>query len=217
MLIHYISDLHLERIALNATCLVRTQKRRIQRALFVAGDLGHPHQNNYKSFLYQACDLWDTVYYVPGNHDYDMAQSTLGMKDMDNYIDNLSMRRHNLYILRAGRQFELGNFNVTGCTLWRPTNMHPFWKSDEYNHRHATDSRILHQTIEASTKPLIVMTHYPPSPPAHPFLLQPPVKYWIAGHTHTVLDRTVKTGDTTSVRMLINADPKNPRIEAFHA
>ena len=233
MRIHYLSDVHLERYPLRATCLVRMQPVR-QRALFIAGDLGNPYHESFRSFLYTACDLWQDVFYVPGNHEYDAAHSVCGgMNAIDDHIERISFHRHNLHVLREGRVFPLGkDYLVTGSTLWAyqtsTRNNNKQTTTTERHERYLSEVNALDKTLCTipSHHPhhsVIVMTHYLPSycliqdrflhtsryasrldhwASRSDHLMRPPVKYWIAGHTHTRQNQLVH-----GVRVLINGQP----------
>lgn len=223
--LHYISDLHLEKHPLlGRSLLQRAQTSKVPKhALFIAGDLGHPCRPEFKDFLHRASDLWPSVFFVAGNHEYDMTRNSDEMTQVDQQIDEIATERENIHVLREGRAFSMGEYTVIGSTLWTYT-LYKTWRQTERNARHIEESEFLRRTIENSNTPLIVMTHYLPSYRLiHPYymqrcseldrwasvsdhLLAKPVKFWFAGHTHSIYD-----GMLYEVHVLINAGSKQIR------
>lgn len=224
--LHYISDLHLERQSSSVLSRFRRKNPSTHpySALFIAGDLGQPHRPEFRDFLYQASDIWSNVFYVTGNHEYELAQCAAHMQDIDDQIDSITSKRDNIHVLRDGRVVQWNEYTVIGCTLWTFT-LYNTWRQTERNSRHLFESEFLRRTIESATTPIIVMTHYLPSYSlVHPYymqryseldrwasasdhLLTKPVKYWFAGHTHSVYD-----GFLYDVHVLINAGTKQIRF-----
>ena len=194
MRFQYISDIHLEKRRFHPTSATAP-------FLFVAGDLGHPRCSEFGNLLGDMCRNWKQVFYVPGNHEYDGANCEISMAAIDRDIDRMASNYENLHVLRSGRIFKLGKFDVAGCTLWS--------FSRGRNWRFMEEAQFLEDTIKKSARPLIIMTHYLPTHFFHrstgicsnlDFLLRPPVKLWIGGHMH--ISRKVKIHN---VQFLINA------------
>ncbi len=204
MRIQYISDLHLEK----ALCVPLVRKA---PTLFVAGDLGWPRQAEFRNALREMGSKWDRVFYAPGNHEYDVARCADEMAEIDEEIDEMAAECGNVHVLRAGRSFQVGNYDVIGSTLWSFT-MGRSWRQVERNSRFLNEVQDLHMRITQARRPLIVLTHYAPSFQVSPylgwasnsdFLLRDPVKVWICGHTHVVRDVRLH-----GVRLLINTGKK---------
>lgn len=65
--IQYVSDLHLEFHDKLAFPLILTPAARY---LALAGDIGHPDTDLFKSFIDYTARNWDRVFFVSGNHEY---------------------------------------------------------------------------------------------------------------------------------------------------
>jgi len=208
MLIHYISDIHLEKR------LFTVSKEMVGHALFVAGDLGHPHCPVFKSTLETMSRQWKHVFYVPGNHEYERSE------EIEYDLNKATRNLPNINVLKTGKTFPLGEYNVIGDTLWSFSSNPKSKKRREKNERHLYQRQMLHQTIQKSTRPVIVMTHYLPSfklvlpqflkrfnPEGWAshcdFAMAPPVKVWICGHSHIQYDNYIN-----NVRVLMNATGK---------
>lgn len=65
--IQYVSDLHLEHYDKLAFPLLL---KPAARYLALAGDIGHPRKDIFKSFIDYTARNWDKVFFVAGNHEY---------------------------------------------------------------------------------------------------------------------------------------------------
>ncbi len=201
----YISDLHLERVKGNYFPKISNNSN--ANTLFIAGDLGNPFHKNYKSFLKYSSGNFDKIFLITGNHEYyhkDMKK----VLDVDNKINDIVNDIPNVSFLNRTCG-EVDDYMVLGTTLWADGFRHyenggklsNFGKF-AYN-RHKSDVRWLRNNIfnKNINKKLIVMTHYLPTyqlilnkfrnhknldrfATDLDYLIKPPVKYWICGHTH---------------------------------
>ena len=67
-LIQYVSDLHLEKKINNRSIIAK------KPYLILAGDIGYPFQNNYKNFLLHMSYIFNKVFLIAGNHEYDLLK-----------------------------------------------------------------------------------------------------------------------------------------------
>lgn len=223
MFIHYISDLHLEKFAHRTSILLKRQldmSLPYRRALFIAGDLGNPFDEPFSHFLYTASDLWERVFFTPGNHEYDKARCPVEMNAIDAEIDWIANQRNNIHILQAGRQYHLENKLIIGGCLWSHTDG-TSWRQNERNKRHQIEVRTMNNIINNCRIPIIAMTHYLPTfrlidpkfdsfKPNYwashsDFLIRFPITTWICGHSHIRKDVRLSFGFSQDVRFLMNA------------
>lgn len=88
--------------------------------LILAGDIGSLYEyENLKNLLKKICEGFNTVIYVPGNHEfyYRKGHAPLSMKDLRHRLNMLGESIKNLYILDKGA-VEIDGVCIAGVTLW---------------------------------------------------------------------------------------------------
>jgi predicted phosphohydrolase len=167
-LIHLISDIHLEfnnsfpNIPSNIDILL------------LAGDIGFPHQDEYKEFLIYCSKKCKNVILITGNHEYYYSES---FEKIDQKVSNLLTDITNVHFLQRD-YIDINGFRIIGCTFWTKI---PFEHSQKINNSISDYKKIynitpndinkLHQThfdwleteIDNSPLPIIIITHHAPS------------------------------------------------------
>lgn len=184
-LIQYVSDLHLE----------RGYKRFIipQRPyLVLAGDIGYPSQDSYKNFLFDMSIMFDKVFIVSGNHEFDLLQNPYNLFPIEEQIENICQMRNNLFYLQKQQHIIDKNIVIAGCTLF---SKNPKSKYDY----HIDHSKWLLNTVNSNkTNQYIIATHHcpnvsiiKPTLTSNYFISNQEQIYknnnvfmWIFGHTH---------------------------------
>lgn len=110
--IQYVSDIHLE----------KGFKRYINAKkpyLILAGDIGYPSDDNYKTFLLDMSKYFDKVFVISGNHEYDKVASK-DVDTVDQHIQNICELRSNLFYLQKETHLICPENNIllAGCTFW---------------------------------------------------------------------------------------------------
>ena len=122
--IQYISDIHLEMYDKLAFPLILKPNARY---LALCGDIGHPRQPIFRSFMDYCSQRWDKVFYVPGNHDYynkrpkkDWKYSTPeSMDTIDATIRSILAPYRNVHFLNNNVfEFPEHGINILGTPLW---------------------------------------------------------------------------------------------------
>jgi len=123
------SDLHLEFVNdINLSTYLTPSAP----ALAIMGDLGWPTKPNYKTFLKQASEAFDYVFYVAGNHEY---YCQLPMHEVVDNIKTIVSEFDNVYFLNNdGVYFD--NVKILGTTLWTKIPNHLVLTniSNDFNH-----------------------------------------------------------------------------------
>ena len=109
-LLQYVSDLHIEK---GFSRFIHARNP----ILVLAGDIGYPSQENYKDFLLHMSNIFDRVYVLPGNHEYDNIRPN-DFHHVDLQIENICNMRNNLYQIQKKGYFIENNTLLIGCTLW---------------------------------------------------------------------------------------------------
>lgn len=132
--IQYISDIHFDRNPFSSYQVIpahlKNEKNPRARILVVAGDLGNAFCPTLKSFFEENCDNYETVIYVPGNHEYytDPALKSEGfgsligsyqdtqhhLRRLEDSFSNLKVLMKNSYDLKLNGE----DVKILGCTLW---------------------------------------------------------------------------------------------------
>jgi len=145
--------------------------------LILAGDIGSIYKiKQLTAFLSKICTYFDTVLYVPGNHEYYMTAPFLGIRKdrLDSMLENITKHIPNLYILNRKSILLGGDICVAGCTLWSvPKCVLPKFlvrikniTTRIYKHNHVKDLNYLVKMIkhcQTAKKKLVIVTHYPPT------------------------------------------------------
>jgi predicted phosphodiesterase len=124
--IQYVSDLHLEHYDKLAFPLVLTPAARY---LALAGDIGNPQTDLFRSFIDYTARNWDRVFYVAGNHEYyarrpaqhwrhnpptDMFEIQKQIKAICKSYSNVHFLHHDSPSVYLAAE----NVAVIGSTLW---------------------------------------------------------------------------------------------------
>lgn len=116
-MIQVISDIHLET---RQKIVYPTVSANI---LAICGDLGHPRQPIYHSFLSWAAQHYQSVYMVAGNHEYYHHHDDVQMTN--DYITKLVSQWPNVHFLNnQSHLLSINNYEyqIFGSTLWSYSN-----------------------------------------------------------------------------------------------
>lgn len=145
--------------------------------LFLAGDIGIITYSNYEHFFNYCSKNWKKVFYVIGNHEYynKKTYDTMNTKYKDFFA-----KYNNVHLL-DNSSYELDEVVIIGSTLFSEINdtreLNDFNKIHEYNadktrkilltkrtynELHEKSKEYLIEQINNQTKPMIIMTRFPP-------------------------------------------------------
>lgn len=189
--IQYISDIHLEfhdkhnKGALQPDMFVKP----VAPYLVLAGDIGIPDLEAYKTFVSWCSQNWKQVFLIAGNHEYYNIRCPVktDMASKRGLIQQICQQFPNVHFLDCSSVYlpEL-NLRIVGCTLWSdiPDSLHekvitymndsrqilqekdmPFtpWAISE---QHSKEKLWLNQEIDKcriANERCLVVTHYLPS------------------------------------------------------
>lgn len=141
MIIHIISDIHLERYKdteasnfediekLNPTIFSKSldpnKRETSEVTLMLAGDIGHPNRQNYWKFIKDCSDKYKNVILISGNHEYynvpnkETRNTTFSMSSVDKLIDDkiIELELNNVYFLNK-TSVQIDGYNIVGTTMW---------------------------------------------------------------------------------------------------
>ncbi len=185
MKIQFISDLHLETQINKSICYYEKLLIPSAPILVLAGDIGmFEKSEDVINFLNWACNEWDQVVYVIGNHEYYRTTTPVLYKEKYKNADlSLALFRFkkevahltNLNILERGI-LKLGKIWIAGTTLWsrvdkkRPS-LPQYVKqrlnitAEEYLARHKRDKEWLLRVHREASKTginVVAVTHHCP-------------------------------------------------------
>jgi predicted phosphodiesterase len=111
MKFQYISDLHLE--TGNKIHLIPSAPN-----LIIVGDIGHPFDQEYITFIKTLSALFEHIFIITGNHEY-YTKSGKTMQETDDYIRNLLIELPSCHFLN-NEVFHMPNSNISifGSTFW---------------------------------------------------------------------------------------------------
>jgi len=193
--------------------------------LILAGDIGSLYKiGQLRGFLEKLCPLFQTVVYVPGNHEYYTVQNyeQLSMNKLLNRLYEIEKDIQNLYILNQS-SIVIGDICITGCTLWsKPMVIIPKFivriygmNTEIYEKKFSNDINYLNKMIDYCNKnnlKLVVATHYCPTYDVineekmrdrfvslyvsnlDHLLTKEKIHTWICGHIHSNFDIISKNG-----------------------
>lgn len=213
MKIHLISDLHLEHYEPDDTFIYDLDPEDCE-TLVIAGDLCPRWYESVKGFFQMACDKYEHVIYVLGNHEYygsTYEETREKFKELDEWISNL-------YCLE-NQTLALGEKVIAGTTLWfRDTPLNPLYEREMCDFQQIPDFRswVYVKNQEALTflenangvdwsADLVVTHHLPSYKSVSPRYAEEPTnlyflcdvegimldmepKVWAHGHTHIPCD-----------------------------
>ena len=229
LLVQVYSDIHIELWNKLPTLPVKA------KYLFLAGDICNKNNQIFYKFLDYCSEWWDKVFYTPGNHEFYVNNKNYNQLLFE-YKYEIEKKYKNVYFLDNEAVKLNDDINVYGSTFWTKSPFNTTYEAkqsiNDYNwityfnqsKRHVVDLDIsyvnelsetsynnLKQYLSNSTKPTIVMTHFPPirtgtSDPvylaqkrqANLYFSWPDetindlnltkVPLWISGHTHWSYD-----------------------------
>jgi predicted phosphohydrolase len=193
--------------------------------LILAGDIGSLYKiEQLKGFLKRLCPLFQTVIYVPGNHEYYTVQNYehLSMNKLLHRLYEIENDIKNLFILNQ-TSVVINDVCITGCTLWsKPmVNIPKFivriygMNTEIYEKKFSNDVNYINKMIEYCDKnklKLVVATHYCPTYEVinedkmkdrfvslyvsnlDHLLTKEKIHTWICGHIHSNFDIVSKNG-----------------------
>jgi len=187
-LLQIASDLHLE---IGFKRIIKPYKP----FLILAGDIGYPSQTIYKDFILDMSSMFDKVFILSGNHEFDTLTNHFDISPIELRIKNICEMRNNLFYLQKTEHTidEQDNIVLAGCTLFSEL-------PKSKNSYHLDHSKWL-QNITEQNKNYIIATHHCPhisfitkkfrnvapryftSDQSHIFR-KDNVFMWIFGHTH---------------------------------
>ena len=183
------SDLHIEKSELNDTFDTTKYIVPSARNLILAGDIGTFYKyGQLYNFISSLSTQFDTIIYVPGNHEYyrprDKSYPRLSMHRIKNLAKSMMSKIRNLHIL-DNTTLRIGNFTVVGSTLWSDSSIETYIPKSLNNivgldlptYREMYNSSVSFLTKEISRcsergERVIVVTHYSPSPTTIPNLMK---------------------------------------------
>lgn len=184
--------------------------------LLLAGDIGYPETQIFRDFIKQCSKKFVKVFYTSGNHEYYQCKKNghKCIEEIDVIIAEVCAQFENVYYLQNS-YYDFDDLRIVGSTLWSDVDTElmindytSIYKSDRdlittsdtvqmYN----KNKEYLENVIEASQKPVLIMTHHLPSYqmilPIYEtspykshfasdlnYLFKKPVIGWVCGHSH---------------------------------
>jgi predicted phosphodiesterase len=210
--VQYASDLHLE--FLGDKPVFQSLLKPVAPVLVLAGDVGRPDKRSYRDLLFHCSRNWDDVIVVAGNHEYydgvaekRLEQCRMAAAEFNNvhFLERERVVRHGVTFLgctlwtHGAPQDVMNDYRA----IRLDGGSKPLRVGDT-NSWHARDKEWLRLALANVTGPAVVVTHHLPSfrliapefadsPYNSGFasrcdeLIAPPVRVWIAGHTHRAM------------------------------
>lgn len=118
-MLRVVSDLHLELMrnveyhpSLKKIQTLHRQSD-VKYYLALLGDIGNPFHLNLQTFLSEVSQVYDKVFYVPGNHEYYTGHTMeVTNQQMQKICDRLGIE------LLMNRSYQLDGIKLIGSTLW---------------------------------------------------------------------------------------------------
>jgi predicted phosphohydrolase len=145
--------------------------------LFLAGDIGKLHMDNYKDFFNYCSKNWKEIFYVLGNHEYYHSKKTIDK--LNNQYKDFFKNYSNIHLLDKDI-FVLNDYIILGCTLWSKATYKTeeiindfssikIFKEDrkkninfeDYNNLNKIDKKFLLENIEKYNDKIVILTHFP--------------------------------------------------------
>ena len=193
--------------------------------LVLAGDIGSFYKiDQLKKFLERLCPYFETVLYIPGNHEYYTIQNcqNVSMIKLLNRLYEIEKSIENLYVLNQSSVI-INNVCITGCTLWSNPmiNIPKFIvrihgiNNEIYKKKFDNDLKYINKMINYCSErelKLVVITHYCPTyevlkefkkidkyvslytTELEDILYKQKVHTWVCGHIHSNFDIITKNG-----------------------
>ena len=209
--VQYLSDVHID---------TNDIPKIIQHSniLALCGDIGNPNHKNFEKFFRSVSEQFETVLFVPGNHDYDCgplyeeAKVNINkpiMLDIINKFNNVILLDNSKCVLKNGTI-------VLGSTMWpSPILRHQSDYNDikiiVHTKKYLEDIAWIQNNLEYHKKDdVLVLTHVPPTQKLietkylskgifvtswfvnhFDHIIGPPVVAWLSGHTHSVIQQKI--------------------------
>lgn len=125
---HLVSDIHLELYPKHKDVICKEIVK--DKILLLAGDIGNPSSNIYKSFITDMSNKYEQVFITTGNHEYYQKYEKkddinkyyrYDMKQIDEMITNFTRELPNVHYLQRQNYVHDG-IRYLGCTLWSLCN-----------------------------------------------------------------------------------------------
>lgn len=200
-----------------------SQKEFKNSTLILAGDIGYPTMDNYWNFLDSCSNTFNKVMFITGNHEYDsLYNENKPYRTIDLMIQNKlnSLKKPNMYFMNM-TNIHTNNIRYLGTTLWSDIPKIPLLKDAKFRHNRRQEAfiqqkRWLEEELKKDTiTNTIIISHHMPSfklidkkyqnssnyafATNLEYMIQPNLKYWLCGHTHTPNDKLIN-----GCRYLIN-------------
>lgn len=208
--VDYISDVHIDAREINDIPRFFDVKSEI---CILAGDVGDVDHENWFIFMHKLSQMYETVCFVPGNHDFGLGYCYQHSMYTD-YTKKLQLaltKFENIHYLDRGVYQHKSGIVIAGCCLWSNPLKITDENSLDHQNRHHGDVQWLSSIIESSqSKQLIIATHYVPTPKLidNQYKLgSSPVQSsyfvtdlgsmfkgfnaWICGHTHSIIRTSI--------------------------
>jgi len=176
--------------------------------LILAGDIGDPDHQSLYTALSIVKDRYKRVIYIPGNHEFYNRESKSKKTPYSvlSWFDKLDTQWDNFHFFYRRNEVYDG-IRVVGATGWTTSPKDTSW-SKTISEEGRKDVDFLEQALLHSTKPTLVVTHYPstlrvltPDFADKPYkydyahdlerMYRYPVSIWAFGHVHQKHDFTV--------------------------
>jgi predicted MPP superfamily phosphohydrolase len=168
--IQYISDLHID------THQHIPKINPLSNYLAICGDIGQPYAKQYKKFIGDQSKNFEKVFFIPGNHDFDLGPQYNKQKveKWEPFIKEICNDFKNVYYLNCDVHHLNNDVLVAGSILWsRPILLRDTMWTDYDPHQ----SRYLEHIIEHNkhvnwisniiekykNKNIVMLTHFVPS------------------------------------------------------
>ena len=202
--------------------------------LILNGDIGSLYKyEQLKGFLTELCKHFESVFYVPGNHEYYKLKENEGivLSKLDKILKILENEIENLKVL-CRESYRIGNICIAGCTLWSDYKENFFPKyivrifkmnKNFYNYLFKRDLSFIKEITrycKSNKLKLLLVTHYPPSYKVldnntdkfaslyasrlDNLLVKDQIDTWVYGHVHGVSGRNFDFQDSSSTRLVSN-------------
>jgi len=168
--LQYISDLHIDSQKVTPTIKPKS------KYLAICGDIGQPYATNYKNFLKEQSDKFEKVFFVPGNHDFDLGPMyhRNRVEKWEPFVKNICNSFKNVHYLNCNTYNLNDDVLIAGSILWSK----PMPRTDSvYSDNDPRVSRYLEHIIEHNrhvdwisgvinqnpNKKVIMLTHFVPT------------------------------------------------------
>ncbi len=158
----------------------------IAEILFLAGDIGYPHQSLYKELLSWASNNYTQIFLIAGNHEFyhnkiPMQEMIISIRTICSEFPNITFLNNQVVTVNYSNK----KIRIFGATMWSNTIGVKYGMSDYNNITYLDETsrirkrlpitpdnttllhfqtiKILEEILEENNIPLIVLTHHLPS------------------------------------------------------